>query len=310
MAIMTLTEARKYVRDELIQGIVEDIISVNPFFSLLPFTSYEGHGIIANREKTLADVDVYAVNAEITARNVSEVEQKSFTATKIIGDADIDSLIQIQSKTGGVDLMANEISSKAKSIGRKLQQSLITDDGISPNLNSLHTLIDSTQVIGGSSGAAISFDLLDQLLDLVSAKDGKVDFIMMSPRTFRSYKTLLRALGGATPEWQVELPDGRYTIGYEDIPIFKNPFIPITETAQAAALTGGALTSVWAGCFDDGTLKTGFSAIHPSAAPAGIEVELIGKNVNKDSETFRVKQYVNYAIFNRRALARLTSVNN
>jgi hypothetical protein len=310
MAIMTLTEAKKYVQDELIQGVIEDIIDVNPIFSVLPFTGYDGHGIIGNREKTLADVDVYNVNATITARNVSEVDPVTFTAIKIIGDADLDKLIQIQSKSGGVDLMANEIASKAKSIARRFQSGMILDNGTAPNMNSMHSMIDATQVFGHATGEALSFQLLDELLDKVTSKDSKVDFIMMSPRTFRSYKTLLRALGGTPAEWVVELPDGRTTIGYEDIPIFKNSFIPTTETAQAAAVTGGSLTSVWAGNWDDGTLKTGLTAIHPSAAPAGIQVEVIGTNTDKDSETFRVKQYTNMALMNRRALARLTSINN
>lgn len=310
MAIMTLVEAKKYVRDELLEGIIEDIITINPFYSLLPFTGYDGHGVIGNREKILADVAMYDVNATITARNVSEVDQVTYTATKIIGDADIDALIQLQSKSGGVDLIANEISSKAKSISRRFQQGMVSDDGLAPNMHSFHTLCDPTQTFGHATGEDLSFDLLDQLIDYVTAKDGKVDFIMLPPRTFRSYKTLLRALGGTPAEWVVELPDGRYTIGYEDIPIFKNPYLSVAETPQGAALTGGALTSIYAGCFDDGTLKTGITAIHPSGAPAGIQVEMIGKNVNKDSETFRVKQYTNMALMNRRALARLTSINN
>jgi len=310
MAIMTLTEAKKYVQDELITGVIQDIIDINPLFSSLPFTSFDGHGIIGNREKTLGDVDVYDVNATIAARNVSEVDQITYSAIKIIGDADIDKLIQIQSQSGGVDLMANEISSKAKSIARRFQSGMVIDNGTAPNMNSLHTMVDATQSIGHATGEAISFEKLDELLHLVTAKDGQVDFIMMAPRTFRSYKSLLRALGGTPAEWVVDLPDGRSTIGYETIPIFINSFMPTTETAQAAALTGGALTSVWAGCWDDGTLKTGLTAIHPAGAPAGIQVEMIGTNFDKDSDTFRVKQYTNMALMNRRALARLASINN
>ncbi len=310
MAIMTLVEAKKYVNDEMVEGVVEDIISINPFFSIFPYASYDGHGVIGNREKVLADVDVYDVNAIITARNVSEVDQVFYSAIKIIGDADIDSLIQAQSSSGGISIIAQEISSKAKSVGRRFQQGMITDDGTAPNMNSFHTLIDPTQTIGGAAGENISFELLDQLLDMVTAKDGQADFMMMAPRTFRSYKTLLRYLGGTPAEWVIDLPDGRTTIGYEDIPIFKNPFVPTTETAQASAIVGGNLTSVWAGCFDDGSLKNGICGLYPSGVPAGVQVEMIGKNVDKDSETFRVKQYTNLALMNRRALARLTSINN
>ena len=126
----------------------------------------------------------------------------------------------------------------------------------------------------------------------------------------RAYKVLLRALGGTAADWVVTLPDGRTTIGYEGIPIFKNDFMPVTETANGAALTGGALTSVWAGCFDDGSRKIGVSGIYPEGVPAGVQVEYIGGQENKDSKIWRVKQYANFASFNRRGLARLTSINN
>ncbi len=310
MAVLTIAEAKKYVRDQLIVGVAEDIITVNPIFAVFPYIGYEGHGVVVNREKTLADAGTYNVNDDITHRNVSEVEQITFTATKIIGDADIDNLIAAQSKSGGVDQTAIEISSKAKSIGRIFQQGIATGTGSAPAINSLHSLCDASQFTTVSAGQALAFALLDELLDLVKAKDGQVDWIMMAPRTFRNYKTLLRSLGGTPAEWVVTLPDGRKTIGYEDIPIFKNEYLSIVETANGAAISGGALTSIFAGVWDDGSMKVGLSAIHPIAVPAGIAVEDIGGVTNKDSRTYRVKQYVNTALFNRRGLARLTSINN
>ena len=133
---------------------------------------------------------------------------------------------------------------------------------------------------------------------------------MMAPRTMRSYKALLRGMGGTPADWVVSLPDGRTTIGYEGIPIFKNEYLSVAETANGAALTGGALTSVWAGCFDDGTRRVGISGIYPEGTPAGISVEAVGAAENKDSQIVRVKQYTNFVCFNRRGLARLTSINN
>jgi len=174
----------------------------------------------------------------------------------------------------------------------------------------LHSLCDAAQYTTASAGQALSFTLLDELLDLVLAKDGEVDFILMSARTFRSYKALLRSLGGTAADWVVELPDGRTTIGYEGVPIFKNGFLPTTETANGAALTGGTLTSVWAGCFDDGSNKVGLAGIYPESMPVGISVEEIGAQENKDAEIWGVKQYTNLALFNRKGLARLPSISN
>lgn len=310
MASQTLAEAKKLINNQIVQGVVEDVISINPLYALLPFTSYAGQGLVVNRENALGDAGMYAVDATITNKAAATFSQVTFTATKIIGDAEMDGLVRAQSASAGVDQVAVEVSSKAKSIGRLFQQGMAIGDGVSPNMNSLHTLCDSGQYTTASAGQALSFALLDELCDLVKAKDGVVDWIMMAPRTMRAYKVLLRALGGTAADWVVTLPDGRTTIGYEGIPIFKNDFMPVTETANGAALTGGALTSVWAGCFDDGSRKVGVSGIYPEGVPAGVQVEYIGGQENKDSKIWRVKQYANFASFNRRGLARLTSINN
>lgn len=310
MATQTLPEAAKLINDEIVAGVAQDIIDVNPLYSVLPFVGYAGQAMVVNRENALGDAGVFAVGATITTKTAATFEQATFSATKIIGDAEMDGLVQAQSVGAGVDQLAVEISSKAKSVGRIFQQGIATGTGTSPQMNSLHSMADSGQYTTASAGQALSFALMDEMLDLVLSKDGEVDWIMMPSRTMRSYKVLLRALGGTPGDWVVSLPDGRTTIGYEGIPIFKNTFLSVVETANGAALTGGALTSVWAGNFDDGSEKVGVAGIHPIAVPAGLQVEMIGKQEAVDSEIVRVKQYANFANFNRRAISRLPSISN
>jgi len=310
MASQTLVEAKKLINDQIVAGVAQDIIDINPMFSMLPFVGYSGQAILVNRENALGDAAMYAVDATITSKSAATFTQVPFTATKLIGDVELDGLVQAQSQGAGVDQLAVEISSKAKSVGRLFQQGIASGTGTSPQMNSLHSLVDAGQFTTASAGQALSFALLDEMLDLVLSKDGQVDWIMMPARTIRSYKVLLRALGGASVNEVITLPDGRNVIGYEGIPIFKNSYLSVAETANGAALTGGALASVWAGNFDDGTEKVGVAGIHPIAVPAGIQVEMIGKQEAKDNEIVRVKQYANFVNFNRKGIARLTSINN
>lgn len=310
MASQTLAEAGKLTNDMIVQGVIADIIDVNPMFSVLPFAGYSGQAIVCNRETALGDAGLFAVDAAITAKAAATFTQYTFTSTKLIGDVEMDGLVQAQNASAGVDQLAIEIGSKAKSIARLFQTGMATGDGISPNMNSLHSMVDSGQYTTASAGQALSFALLDEMLDLVLSKDGETDWIMMPARTMRSYKVLLRALGGVPGDWVINLPDGRTTIGYESIPVFKNTFLSVVETANGAALGGGALTSVWAGNWDDGSQKVGVSAIHPESVPGGIVVESIGKQEAKDNEIVRVKQYANFASFNRKGIARLPSINN
>jgi hypothetical protein len=310
MATQTLVEAKKLINNQIVVGVAEDLISINPFYDVLPFTGYEGQGLIVNRENALGDAGMYAVGATITHKNAATFVNVTFTATKLIGDAELDGLVQAQSASAGVDQAALEISSKAKTIGRLFQQGMATGTGVGPEMNSLHSMVDALQYTTASIGQALSFALLDELMDLVKSKDGQVDFLMGPARTIRSYKVLLRAMGGNSMDNIITMPGGRTVIGYENVPFFKNEYSSIVETANGAALAGGALSSVWGGVFDDGTNKVGVAGIHPINVPAGIQVEPIGAQEAVDGKIWRVKQYANFASFNRRGIARLPSINN
>jgi hypothetical protein len=313
MATQTLAMAKLLIQDDLVRGVAQDIIDINPIYASLPFMGYTGQAVIVNRELTLGAAGTLAVGSTITTtlKAASTFTSKSYKATKIIGDAEMDGLVQAQSESAGVDQTAVEISSKAKNVGRLFQLGMFTGTGSSPAVNSLHSLCDATQYATASATArAISFVLLDELMDLVKAKDGQVDFICMAPRTMRSYKVLLRALGGTPADWVVTLPDGRKVISYESIPIFKSEFASITETANGAALTAGAMTSVWAGVWDDGSQKVGVAGIHPASTPAGIQVKYVGPKADMDEDIWRVKWYVNLCLFNRKGLARLASISD
>lgn len=312
MATQTLAEAQKLINNEIISGVAEDIITTSPIWQVMPWTGYEGQAVLVNRENALGDAQHLAVGGTITAKAAATFTQVPFTAVTTIGDAELNGLVAAQSSSAGVDQMAIEISSKAKSVGRLLQAGFVSGTGTSPQLHSFHTLVDATQYTAASAGQALSFELLDELLDLVKAKDGEVDFIMMAGRTLRSYKALVRALGGVDQTITFTMPNGttRTVSVYEGVPIFQNDYLSVAETANGAALTTGALTSVYAGCWDDGSGKVGVSMIHPVGVEAGIMVENVGAAETKDEQIMRVKSYSNFAQFNRRGTARLTSINN
>jgi hypothetical protein len=312
MATQTLAQAKLLINNEIVRGVAEDIITLNPIFSMLPFVGYEGQGLIINRELTLGGTSVLAVAGAITStlKTASTFTQKVVKATKLIGDAEMDGLVQAQSVGAGVDQLAIEISAKAKSIGRLFQTGMATGTGSSPQMNSFRSECDATQYASNSTSVSITFALIDELLDLVTIKDGQVDFMIMPARTMRAYKVLLRSLGGVPADWVVNLPDGRTTIGYEGIPIFKNEYLDVKELLTGATNSTTTWTSVYAGCFDDGSQKVGIAGIHPIAVPAGISVEPVGAAESYDMNIWRVKQYANFACFNRKGLARLKGIKN
>jgi len=311
MAVLTLAEFQKRTRSELVQGVVEDIFTLNPIYAVMPWDGYSGQGVTVNRETTIGDAQIVALDGTITAKATSVVTAATFTSTTLIGDAEIDGLQSAHSASDENDLEAMEISSKSKALGRLIQACIagMSADGNAALFNSMPALVDSSQYVTTKSGGdVLSFLLLDQLLAKVDAKDGEVDFIQMSQRDFNAYKVLLRALGGTPGEWVVTLPDGRKTLSYEGIPIFVNRWLSTTETDDGAALTTGVQSSIYAGCWDDGSRKIGCSMIHPEAVDAGIVIDAIGAKEAKDQTIYRVKSYCNFAIFNRRGIARLTGI--
>ncbi len=312
MATQTLAEAQKLINNQIVSGVIEDIITTSPIWQAMPWTGYSGQAILVNRENALGNAQHLAVGGTITAKAAATFTQTAYTAVTTVGDAELNGLVAAQSSSDGVDQMAIEVSSKAKSVGRLLQTGIATGDGATPNLNSFHTLVDASQYTAASAGQAISFALLDELLDLVKAKDGEVDFLMLPARTLRSYKALVRALGGINEVMTFTMPNGttRNVSVYEGVPMFQNDYLSVAETANGAALTTGALTSVYAGCWDDGTQKVGVSMIHPEGTDMGINIEAVGSSETKDEEIVRVKSYSNFVQFGRRSTARLTSINN
>ena len=309
MATQTLAEIQKLVLSDVVAGVIENIITVNPISQVLPFSSYAGSGLITNYEATLGDTQFLAVDGTITAKAQRTNTQKTYIATTIIGDAEMNGLNAAHGAS--IDAIAGDVRSKAKDLGRKFQNGMVNGTGISGDMNSLHTLCDATQFTTASAGQALSFALLDELLMLVTLDNP--DFIMMSKRTFASFRTLYRSASMVMPSYlndQFGKAAGLNVMEYLGIPVFRNDFSSVLETANGAALTGGALASVFAGCFDDGTKKKGISGIYPEAVPAGVVVENVGAMESKDTSIIRVKQYTNLANFGLKGLARLPSINN
>ena len=156
-----------------------------------------------------------------------------------------------------------------------------------------------------TNGGALSFAKLDELIDLVTDKDGQVDYLMASARTVRSYFALLRSLGGASIQDTVQLPSGASIPAYRGIPLLRNDYIPVDQTT--GSLTTG--TSMFAGTFDDGSEMHGIAGL-TAANSAGIVVEDVGASETKDERITRVKWYVGLANFSEKGLAVLTGLSN
>ncbi len=309
MASVTLAESAKLALDDLVAGVIENVITVNEMYEALPFDGIDGNSLAYNRENALGDVMMAGVGTTITAKNAATFTKVNSGLTTIIGDAEVNGLIQATRSGDGNDQTATQVASKAKSCGRKYQDQMINGDGTGDNMTGLIGLVSAGQSFfagaAAANGAPLSFEDLDQLIDLVTDKDGQVDYLMMNGRTRRAYLALLRALGGTSPADIYTMASGRTVPAYRNIPIFRNDWIPITQTRGGTTTT----TSVFAGTLDDGSRTHGIAGL-TAANEAGMKVKYVGEKEDADESITRVVWYCGLALFSDKGLACLKGVTN
>jgi hypothetical protein len=317
-ASVTLGESAKLAQNELVAGVIENVITVNRMFAVLPFDGIDGNALAYNRENALGTVSVFDVGDEIgqaggsyTAEQTASKDAATFTQvvsslTSVIGDAEVNGLIQATRSGDGTDQTAVQIASKAKSTGRKYQDMLINGTGSANEFTGLKLLVASGQTVDGTTnGKDLALDDLDTMIDLVTDKDGVVDYFTMHARTIRSYYALLRALGGAAINEVVTLPSGEEVPAYRGIPIFRNDWIGIADTKG----TSSTASTIYCGTFDDGSRTNGIAGL-TAERQSGINVVDVGESETKDERIWRVKWYAGLALFSEKGLAAHDGINN
>jgi len=318
MASVTLVESAKLAQDEMVSGIIEEIITVNQMYAALPFDGIDGNSLKYNRENTLGGVGVTGVGTVIGDSDLNPIPGETagpkaaatFTEvfsglTTILGDAEVNGMLQATRSSSGNDQTAVQIASKAKHCGRVYQYMLVNGTGAGDTFEGLATLCASSQTVSATAadGDVLTLALLDQLMDLVTAKDGQVDYYAMHARTRREYRSLLRALGGAAIMEVVDLPGGGQVMAYSGVPIFRNDYITITGTQGNSTNA----TQIFCGTFDDGSRTNGLAGLTASAA-MGINVVDVGEAETKDERIWRVKWYAGAALFTEKGLAMATGI--
>jgi len=275
----TLRKISETTDSQIEKGIILDMLSSNPFYELLPFYEYEGQGIIIN----IAEED-------------GKFIQKVFSSTRIVGDVEIGTLSENLSY---IDQLVIEISSKAKSMARLFYYGMINHSGTLPQMESFNSL---PHITFNTKPEQLTFSFFNKLLG--SMED--VDFIQINSATMRQYKLLLRSIDASPAKYIYTLPDGRTTLSYRDIPIFRNDYIQ-NETRIGEFINSSNLTSMWVGKFDDGSNRKGLTAIYPKGFPGGVYFRPIGKTENNIT-LYRMCQYVNILNINHNALVKANIV--
>lgn len=306
MPSLTLVEAAKVQQNALIQGVIESIVTVNFMYQRMPFDQIVGNALLYTRENALAGVAPIGIGGGSNAVPAAAKTPATFTPVTtplkaMIGDALVDHFIQTTSSNTN-DQTGLQVASKAKSLGREYQRQLILGNSSVNALefDGLEVLTPAGQTILAAS-ADLTFDYLDQLLSMVKAKDGAVDFLMAPDIAIRKYYALLRGLGGAGIGEVITLPDGQQIPLYRGVPIIRNDWIPVEGTAP------NKTTDIYAGTFDDGSRKVGIAGL-TSIVQSGIFVSGVGEAEESNDIITRLRFYASLAVFTELGIAKLDTV--
>jgi hypothetical protein len=295
-------EADKLSNNQLVAGVIEEIIEKDELFALLPFVGINGKAYVYDRENTLPDAEFLSPN--------DEVEESAGTFTEVVsklrilaGDVDVDKFLQ-ETESDTNDQRATQIGLKAKAVGRKFKKTIAQGNATvnAKEFDGLPQLVSAAMTIdagGAANGTALTLNMLDELSDAVI---NGADAFVMRAGTIRAYRALLYATGGIQPA-MVEIPNfGQAVLGHNGIPILRNDWLGADEDMG----TNSNTCSVYAVRLNE---LDGFHGLW-GGKEAGIRVEDIGTVQNKDADRIRVKWYCGSALKSTRSLARLRGITN
>jgi len=249
--MLTLVEASKLIQNPLQKGVVETFASTSPVLERLPFLDVAGNAYAWNQEQTLPGIAFRAINS--TYDESTGVVQQKTEALKVFGG--ISKVDRALVKTQGSlnDIRAVHDTMKAKAASLDFTKTFFKgDDETDTNaFDGLEKRLTGNQVLAASTsagGAALTLDMLDQLIDAVQ---GGPDVIFCNKTTRRTINKLIRAAGQATEV--VSDAFGRQLQSYAGIPIGVietdaegNEILPFTEKDAQTTPADASCCSLYA----------------------------------------------------------------
>lgn len=306
-------EAEKMSNNVLVAGLIEELITINETFGLMPFVQVNGKAYVYHREDvgnmpTVAFVDPLEVITESAGRYLELVTKLRIIA----GDVDVDKFL-METMGDSNDQMATALALKVKVMGRKFLDAAVNGDATaSPKefdgVKSMSAQATSGQAANSgqtavagptANGDALTLNMLDLIVDMVP---NKPDFIMMRQGTRRAFTTLLRAGGGNNGALLQHPNFDMPILAHNGTPVLVNDFIGGAET-KGASSTNCSIYAVRANEAD------GLHGLY-GGSDAGMRVESIGTVQNQDAMRTRVKWYCGMALKSSRSLARMTGISN
>lgn len=305
--LLGLTQAVKHFNNPIAEGVADTVITVAPFYELVPFIPVRGSSLIVNQDATTGMVGFSAEGNDLTTDTAvskpMSTTQRTFAMKALLGQANVDRFSASTSAAAGVDQMALQVAAKSRNIARKAYEQVAKGStaGDTAGFDGLPELRQQSANSGTAydlSTVANTFSAFDAAMNLVTSKDGQVDFIMASSNVIDKYKAAVRATGSGFDYFTSPILN-RNILAYEGVPVLRNDYLKGFDEQGGV---GGTQESIYAGCFDSGA-NDGLSMIYPEGTPAGIDVRALGESEIYNADITRVAMYTGLALHNDKGLA-------
>jgi len=305
--LLGLTQAVKHFNNPIAEGVADTVITVAPFYELVPFIPVRGQALIVNQDATTGMVGFGAEGTDLTADTAiskpMSTTQRTFTMKALLGQANVDRFSASTSAAAGVDQMALQVAAKSRNIARKAYEQVAKGStaGDTDGFDGLPELRQQSANSGTAydlSTVANTFSAFDAAMNLVTAKDGQVDFIMCSSNVIDKYKAAVRATGSGFDYFTSPITN-RNILAYEGVPVLRNDYLKGFDEQGGV---GGTQESIYAGTFETGG-NDGLSMIYPEGTPAGIDVRQLGESEIYNADITRAAMYTAVALHNDKGLA-------
>lgn len=296
--MLTIQEWAKLNNNPLASGVVEVFAKENPVLNALGFQNVAGNAYRYNVEEALPGVafrDFNEAYAESTGLILSQTE-----ALRIIGgDSDYD-VAEIAMQTGDNDTRAVHDAMKAKALSLTWLKTFFDGDNSAnaKEFDGLNRRLTGSQLLSaGANGAALTLDMVDDLIDAVA---GEPSMLLMNKAHRRALTKLAR--GTANLHWDVD-NFGRQVAVYAGIPIgiveadaANNPILGFDETQG----TANNASSIYAVRFDPAMLH--------GIQTAPMSVRDLGEIEAKPAYRTRIEWYSGFVTKHPKCAARLQGV--
>lgn len=293
---LTLIEAAKLEQDALRRGVIQTFAETSPVLEDLPFSEVQGNSLKFNLESKLPGVAFREVN-DGYLESTGEVRQGSETLKIYGGTIDVDRYIQ-QTRGSLNDQRAVQTRMKVKALSLGFTRTFFLGDSAADanSFDGLAKRLPAEQVLeAATNGAALTMDMLDELIDKVV---GGPDVLYMNRKVRRQVTKLARN----SAILRVGVDDyGKQMVAYDGVPIKiidadeqGKQILDFTETQGTSSKT----SSVYA-------VRFGAEEYVGGITNGGIQV--VDAGLLSDPPVYRtlVEWYVSVVLYNPQAAARL-----